>query len=217
MSPDPNLFLSTIAASSAALVAIVGGLLVARFIGLDSDQRQSRTALEAARGRLATARSRATQAHNKFIRWEARDFLDEGSVMSAIRDGVTDLDELRAVAACALNDDDLGQLVAQVAEDFDAARTAMADNPPTGDELSDAEGGWGAYKLRVAGTRPSRAWQIVFSDKAWELQKERERERKERERQERERRAAQPSSMFPGLTGIQLGSLSGLTGRSYSA
>jgi hypothetical protein len=35
VTPDPALFLSTIILASAALVAIVGGLLVARFVGLD--------------------------------------------------------------------------------------------------------------------------------------------------------------------------------------
>src|SRR5258707_1829330 len=191
MSPDPNLFLSTIAASSAALVAIVGGLLVARFIGLDSDQRRSRTALKAARGRLEIARSRAMQAHNRFIQWEARDFLEDGGVMSAIRDGVTDLDELRALASCSLDDDDLRRVVAATGLDFDAARNAMDANPPTEDELTAAGRGWDDYKQRVVGTRSSRAWQIVFSDQAWELQKERQRER------ERERRAAQPPGKNP--------------------
>jgi hypothetical protein len=39
---DPAPFLSTVILASAAFVAIVGGLLVARFVGLDSDQQTMR-------------------------------------------------------------------------------------------------------------------------------------------------------------------------------
>jgi hypothetical protein len=87
MSPDSNLFLSTIAAASSALVAIIGGLLIARFVGLDSDQRANRMARDAVDGRLTTARERATDAHNRLLWWQARDFLADGQVLRAIGKG----------------------------------------------------------------------------------------------------------------------------------
>ena len=61
MTPDPALFLSTIILASGALVAIIGGLLVARFVGLDTDQQSNRRVLTAADGRLASARRRCPQ------------------------------------------------------------------------------------------------------------------------------------------------------------
>ena len=56
---DPASFLSTVILASAALVAIVGGLLVARFVGLDSDQQASRKLLVDAEDRLTIAARRA--------------------------------------------------------------------------------------------------------------------------------------------------------------
>ena len=71
---DPAPFLSTIITTSAALVAIIGGLLVARFISLDSDQRASRTILAGARERLELARRRAQSAWGGILRWDAGGF-----------------------------------------------------------------------------------------------------------------------------------------------
>src|SRR5215469_10763668 len=203
MSPDPNLFLSTIAAASAALVAIIGGLLVARFVGLDSDQRASRRAHDAADGRLKTARERASVTHSRVVRWEARGFLAAEGVMGAIFNGQTDLVELRAIADCPLNDDDLRVVVTGTAQDIDAAKQAIATNPPSEDELTDTDG-WDAYRKRVAGTSDSRPWRAVFLLKADELEQERERQRREQE-QRRGRGAAQqgliglPRLRFPEL------------------
>jgi hypothetical protein len=56
---DPAPFLSTVVLASAGLVAIVGGLLVARFVSLDSEQRGSRKVLADTRERLESARRRA--------------------------------------------------------------------------------------------------------------------------------------------------------------
>ena len=185
MSPDPNLFLSTIAAASAALVAIIGGLLVARFVGLDSDQRASRRAHDAADGRLKTARERASVTHSRVVRWEARGFLAAEGVMGAIFNGQTDLVELRAIADCPLNDDDLRVVVTGTAQDIDAAKQAIATNPPSEDELTDTDG-WDAYRKRVAGTSDSRPWRAVFLLKADELEQERERQRREQQQRRRE-------------------------------
>lgn len=65
---DPAPFLSTIITTSAALVAIIGGLLVARFISLDSDQRTSRKVLTSARERLDVARRRVQTAWGSILR-----------------------------------------------------------------------------------------------------------------------------------------------------
>jgi hypothetical protein len=81
---DPARFLSTVILASAALVAIVGGLLVARFVGLDSDQQTSRKLLSDASERLTIARRRAEAATQNLLRWRAADFLDEEGVAGAI-------------------------------------------------------------------------------------------------------------------------------------
>lgn len=98
MPVDPAPFLSTVILASAALVAIVGGLLVTRFVGLDSDQQASRKLLADAADRLAIARRRAEAAQQDLLGWRAQDFLDEDDVAAAIADGHTDIRELRKLA-----------------------------------------------------------------------------------------------------------------------
>ena len=93
MPTDPAPFLSTIILTSAGMVAIVGGLLVARFVGLDSDQRGSRKVMGEASDRLAAARQRAQTAHANLLDWHAGDFFSV-SVLSEIGDGTTDVSTL---------------------------------------------------------------------------------------------------------------------------
>jgi hypothetical protein len=55
---DPAGYLSTLVTASAALEAIVGGLLVARFVGMDSEQRGADKAIRDAEAHRDTARRR---------------------------------------------------------------------------------------------------------------------------------------------------------------
>ena len=68
---DPTPFLSTIVTTSAALVAIIGGLLVAKFVGLDSEERSSRKVVADAAERLEVARTREQVAWREVHRWGA--------------------------------------------------------------------------------------------------------------------------------------------------
>jgi hypothetical protein len=52
---DPTPYLSTMTATSAALVSIIGGLLVARFVGLDSEHQGAQKLVAEAEARLALA------------------------------------------------------------------------------------------------------------------------------------------------------------------
>ena len=69
MPTDPTPFLSTIVTTSAALVAIIGGLLVAKFVGLDSEERSSRKVVADAAERLEVARTREQVAWREVLRW----------------------------------------------------------------------------------------------------------------------------------------------------
>ncbi len=51
--PDPTPFLFAIAAVSATLVVIIGGLLVARFVSPDREQQGAQQLLDNASGRCA--------------------------------------------------------------------------------------------------------------------------------------------------------------------
>ena len=80
---DPSPFLSTIVGTSATLVAIVGGLLVARFVGLDSDQRRIRKVLADARGRLGAAEDRSKAAARDVVEFDARAFFGDDDILGA--------------------------------------------------------------------------------------------------------------------------------------
>jgi hypothetical protein len=126
---DPAPFLSTVIVASAALVAIVGGLLIARFVGLDSDQQTSRKLLADAGDRLEIARGRAAVAHANLIRWTAQSLLDNTEVADALAGGLAAIAELRRLAATELNDDELRTMISQAADDVQALRDWLSPVP----------------------------------------------------------------------------------------
>ena len=87
MATDPTPFLAAVVGTSVTLAAIVGGLLVARFVSIDSDQRTSRKVLADARDRLDAARQRAGAAWQAVLDWDADDFFWSGRVVEAIANG----------------------------------------------------------------------------------------------------------------------------------
>jgi hypothetical protein len=91
---DPTPFLSTITGASAGLVAIIGGLLVNRFVGIDSEQQGAQAVLEQAEERLRIARARAEAAKQAWEALEVAEFLDDPDVLDAIRGGAREAAKL---------------------------------------------------------------------------------------------------------------------------
>ncbi|MEV0068820.1 MULTISPECIES: hypothetical protein [unclassified Amycolatopsis] len=91
---DPTPFPSTVTGASAGLVAIVGGLPVNRFVGLDSEQQGAQAVLEHAEQRLATARARARDARQEWTLFWIADFLANADVLAAIQAGTRQMDVL---------------------------------------------------------------------------------------------------------------------------
>lgn len=117
---DPTPFLSTIVTASTALVAIIGGLLVARFISLDSDQRTSRQILAGARDRLEVAQDRAHTAWRAILRWRAEGFFATPEVIEAVvYKGVVSPAELMRMASWPHDPDELAPFVTEVTEEVD--------------------------------------------------------------------------------------------------
>lgn len=119
---DPATFLATVVGTSGALVAIVGGLLVARFVGLDSDQQSAQKLLVEAEQRLATARERAALAHKRVVDDDRQDLLGDPHVIEAISHGAATPDRLRAIQACNLSDEELGDLIKEAEAQLEQAR-----------------------------------------------------------------------------------------------
>lgn len=159
---DPAPFLSTVILASAALVAIVGGLLVARFVTLDSDEQSSRRVIADAEGRLSMARRRSEGARRSLFVWIADNFIGERDVRDAIGEGVVDLAELRQLAECDLSDGELGQVVAEVADEFARAREVLASTgwAPL---IEESEYDWTKFRS-AASDLPELRWPAVWRD-----------------------------------------------------
>jgi hypothetical protein len=93
--------------------------MVARFVGLDSDQQTSRKLLADAADRLEIARRRAAAAQQTLLRWRALDFVDE-NVAAAIAAGQVDISELRRLNSTVLTGDELGEVLSQAQADVEA-------------------------------------------------------------------------------------------------
>lgn len=123
---DPAPWLSTMVTTSAALVAIIGGLLVARFISLDSDQRASRKILTGAHERLELARHRAQVAWRGILHWDAGDFFRTPEVVEAVVDkGVVSPAELMRMASWPHEPDELAPFITEVDGEAGRAREAI--------------------------------------------------------------------------------------------
>jgi hypothetical protein len=122
---DPTPFLATVVGTSATLAAIVGGLLVARFVTIDSDQRTSRKVLADARERLDAARARASTAWRAILDWDARGFFRSSRVSEAISNGLTEPSDLMRAEDWAHGEDDLRPYAEQAAEEYRTARDIL--------------------------------------------------------------------------------------------
>jgi hypothetical protein len=157
---DPAPFLSTIVGTSAALVAIIGGLLVARFVSLDSDQRRSRTVLTDATGRLDVARDRAQAAWQKLLCWEADGFFSRPGVVKAVVDmGVTSADDLMLIAKWRYAATELAPFVAEVAKEAELARETLTGH------LHRSDLSWDQFRRNnpsLPKIRWQQAWRYVY-------------------------------------------------------
>ena len=161
MTTDPSPFLSTIVGTSATLVAIVGGLLIARFVGLDSDQRASRKVLADAVERLGAARERAAAAWRDVLEWDAGDFFRQEAILQAVDSGVAAPEDLIRFGDWPHSDDDLRPFAAGIVEEFRSARAIL---PAMVTELSVK---WEEFRRDTPGLeeiRWPRAWKYVYDE-----------------------------------------------------
>ncbi|WP_181802312.1 hypothetical protein [Streptomyces shenzhenensis] len=197
---DPTPYLSTMTGTSATLVSIIGGLLVARFVGLDSEQQGAQKLVEEAKARLNIARQRADEARQKVERWDASDFLQTPAVLSLIKSGTTDLVELRRHADCYLEDVELTPYVDEVSHEFHEAKQYFAEHPLSPDEgLLDAHGEWHRVRRHFDDLPPimwDEAWSLIFDETVMDAVKAAER----RKAQQRRTGSFSLPSVMSGIT-----------------
>lgn len=159
--PDPSPFLSTIAATSAAMVAIVGGLLVARFVTIASEQEGAQRLLEDAQDRLSAARRREQEAREQLHNWYIDDFF-EAKVIQAIGDGEHDIHALRKRGSYSpLTDDELAVTIKEITDEFAVARSTLRELLAGSGDLGD-QPEWGDFK-HLHPSLPDASW-----DEVWE-------------------------------------------------
>jgi|SRR5579862_8670599 len=160
--PDPAPFLSTIAAASAAMVAIIGGLLVARFVTIASEQEGAVVLLNDAQGRLTTARRREEAARDRLHDWNIKDFFDL-KVVEAIGEGERGLQALRDIGdPTRLTDEELAEVIKDITDEFAVARSTLRDLLPA-DAADHDSPRWEEFK-RSNPSLPATNWEDV-----WEL------------------------------------------------
>jgi hypothetical protein len=166
MPVDPTTFLSTIAATSAAMVAIVGGLLVARFVTISSEQEGAQNLLNDARERLTIAQRRFGEAYNEVYEWDVHDFFDVPTIRS-IGSGTTDIRDLSGFRLYRrLTDEQLNKVIGRISEEFGSARAVLRDlvRPQSQREFVS----WEAFKQSVT-SLPGIIWDDVWAIVYYEL------------------------------------------------
>lgn len=86
MGYDVNWLLSSVAQASAAMIAIVGGLLVTRYVGLHAEQQAAGRRLDDLRSRAVSAREQIDADRLEVKTIEAADIVDDVRVFAAIVD-----------------------------------------------------------------------------------------------------------------------------------
>lgn len=179
---DPSAFLTTLITTSAALVAIIGGLLIARFVGLDSEEQGTRRVLEDAAGRLAAARHRAGRALKALQDHDARDFLNDADVLDDLCAGVTEPETLRRRASCSLSDPELSPYITEIVNEIARARDTLAA------QVTAEDGSWYQFRRNTPNLpeiRWPRVWAKVFDEVSARRAKEESRKQEEARRRGR--------------------------------
>lgn len=163
---DPSPFLSTIASSSAALVAIIGGLLVARFVTLDSEQQGAQHLLDDGEQRLRKAQQREKEARDDLRRWDIREFFTR-EVIDSIGKGECDLAQLREIGPItSLANEDMTAHVTLLVEEFELARDTLRPLIPKGVREQDF-GYWESFKRQTPSLPENMkedVWSKVYSE-----------------------------------------------------
>jgi hypothetical protein len=176
---DPSWLPSTVAQSTAALVAIVGGFMVSRFVSIDSEMTGARRRLEEAEQRHAVASEQKDQIQAAITRRLARDFLTDARRIDALIASET----IPAAADLLATEDttlSIAELQPHVVEAFEAVEEArrIAEREPDAKDLP----GWTTARRAARVSRDD--WDPIRScayDKIVERKNAAARSREERE------------------------------------
>ncbi len=148
------------------MVAIIGGLLVARFVTIASEQDGAQQLLNDALGRLTTARRREREARDDLRNWYISDFF-EYKVIRAIGKGERDIRELRKIGDdTRLSNDELAEVTKTISDEFEVARRILQPLV-SADTTDDLHPGWKDFRQSHSSlpeTKWDEVWDIVYDD-----------------------------------------------------
>jgi hypothetical protein len=202
---DPSWLPSTVAQSTAALVAIVGGFMVSRFISIDSEMAGARRRLEEAQERYDATLERKARAEEALTRRTAREFLTDHQRIDSLlsSDGTPTAEQL-------LDEEDCGLSVEQLRPHLEEAVAVVTELRPRFEEFPNQTEypPWGTVR---------RALKIAIDD--WDLLRselfDRITAKKEaiaREEKRAEERNSNPFGISMDLIGPVIPRLPGLAG-----
>jgi hypothetical protein len=161
---DPGAFLSTVTTASAALVAIVGGLLAARFVTLTSEQEGAQRVLDDAIARRDLAVTRTRKSEAALTRFELSEFF-ERRVVRAVAEGTVDAPGLRAVAGdSSLTDEQIEEHVVVLRAELSRANEVLTPLV-SGQGLSDWDDFLASHPdlpVEIEEAWEVRYWQLIF-------------------------------------------------------
>lgn len=160
--PDPTAFLAAVASVSAAMVAITGGLLVAKFVTISSEQEGAERLVRSARARLDRAKVQAALARNAAHLWKVFNFF-EAKVIHAVGEGEQDVGVLRQLGEpTLLTDEEISSAVETLDKEFAKARAAL--EPLLADRSDDDFVYWGDFQRIHRDRLPHTSWSEVWQD-----------------------------------------------------
>ncbi|PXY16623.1 hypothetical protein [Prauserella muralis] len=185
---DPAPFLAAVIGASAGLVAIIGGLLVNRFIGLDSEQQGAQRILDDAISRRGLVKQRADQTAKALRDFEAHDFLDDDDVFDGIAQGKIKAAAIRPLGAPTdLTDDELQPYLDDLVAEYARVRATIDTRFPSAedgsvDDWKDRLDAWDEY-FRERFEPEASAWPALWEHAYVDVIKERLHDARHHERE----------------------------------
>jgi hypothetical protein len=144
------------------MIAITGGLLVARFVTIASEQDGADKLVKNARERLKTARVRRHLAREALRLWNVKDFFD-AKVIHAIGRGEQNLAALRQVGdPTPLTDEELARATQTIIGEFEQARSTL--QALRADREDDEFVEWEDFQRTHYDDLPETSWGDVWQD-----------------------------------------------------
>jgi hypothetical protein len=160
---DSGVFLSTIAEASATMVAIIGGLLVARFVTLISERAGAESLADNASVRLEVACRRAREARDTLYTWQVRRFF-QPKIITTICNGTCRVNALRELGDyTALTDDEISHEVEAISAEFQKAKLVIGGYKHGATGLNHAT--WDEFKSshsELPATQLDSVWEVAF-------------------------------------------------------